>query len=289
MRLDKILVPTDFSEEANNALAVAVDIAKESGASISLLHVLDVPVVGHYDSLDIMSSNDGGDDPQMYKAYMMRLMEVTHEKIAKVKEKYNEVEIVEHIVFDSLAKHLDSFIAKDETDLIVMGSKGASGVEEILVGSNTERVIRSVKAPVLTVKNKVEGSFNPANIVFASNFMKISEKAIKSLKTIQGLFDAKVHFVKVITPNTFETTPDTMKTMNNFAKEHDFVDYTVNAFNYYSEEEGIRSFAESIDASMIILTTHGRRGLAHILWGSIAEEVANHSVLPVMTFNEHFK
>ncbi len=288
MKIEKILVPTDFSEEANNALEVAVGMARTSGASISLLHVLDVPVVGHYDSLDIMSPHDEGDEASVYKHYMMQLMKVTKHKFDEIKEKYEGVSIQEHVVFDSLAKHIDDFIAKNDTDLIVIGSKGASGLEEILVGSNTERVIRRVKAPVLTVKHHEEG-YQPKDIVFASNFMNVSEKAVASLKSFQNVFEAKLHFVKIITPNTFETTSDTHGSIKKFAEYFDFKNFTVNSYNYYSEEEGIRAFAESIDADLIALTTHGRTGIAHLLLGSIAEEVANHSVTPVLTFNEHFK
>jgi len=288
MKFEKILVPTDFSDEATNALGVAVGIARESGASVSLLHVLDVPVVGHYDSLDIMNPHDEGDDGGIYKHYMMQLMKTTKEKFEAIKEKYSDIDIQEHVVFDSLAKHLDSFVAEDNTDLIVIGSKGAHGLEEIFVGSNTERVIRRVKAPVLTVKYNEE-NYKPKNIVFASTFMNVSDKVVASLKSFQNQFNATVHFVKIITPNTFETSTDTHNSIKKFAEYFDFKHFTVNSFNYYSEEEGIRSFAESVKADLIALTTHGRTGISHLLLGSVAEEVANHSVIPVLTFNEHFK
>lgn len=288
MKFEKILVPTDFSEEATNALEIAVGIARTSGASISLLHVLDVPVVGHYDSLNIMNPNDEGDDGGIYKHYMMQLMKVTKAKFDDLKEKYSDVVLQEHVVFDSLAKHIDSFIAKDNTDLVVIGSKGASGLEEVLIGSNTERVIRRVKAPVLIVKHK-EDNYTPKKIVFASTFMNVSDKAVASLKSFQNAFDAQINFVKIITPNTFETTNDTQDTIKKFAEYFAFKNFTINSFNYYSEEEGIREFAESIKADLVALTTHGRTGLSHLLLGSIAEEVANHSVTPVLTFNEHYK
>ena len=61
-------------------------------------------------------------------------------------------------------------------------------------------------------------------------------------------------------------------------------DYTINVFNDVSEEEGIIYFADSIDADLIAMATHGRTGFAHVLAGSIAEEVVSHSRRPVLTF-----
>lgn len=287
MKFEKILVPTDFSKEATNALGVAVCVARTSGATISLLHVLDVPVVGHYDSLSIMTKNKKG-DKSVYEHYMMRLMQVTKDRFQKIKDQYPDVTIQEHVVFDSLAKHVENFVLEQNTGLIVIGSKGASGLEEVLVGSNTERVIRRVKAPVLTIKDENK-NFNPKNIVFASTFINVSEKAVQALKSFQESFDSTLHFVKIITPNTFETSSDTHKSIRQFAEKFGFEHYTPNAFNYYSEEEGIRSFAESIDADLIAMTTQGRTGIAHLLFGSIASELVNRSVIPVLTFNERFR
>ena len=100
---------------------------------------------------------------------------------------------------------------------------------------------------------------------------------------------AELVFVKIITPNTFETTPDTLKLIKEFAEKNSFEDYTAEVFNYYTEEEGIRAFGQEIGADIIALSTHGRTGISHLLFGSIAEEVANHASIPVLTFNEKQK
>jgi nucleotide-binding universal stress UspA family protein len=72
--------------------------------------------------------------------------------------------------------------------------------------------------------------------------------------------------------------------METFAKKLKLENYTLNIFNDYSEEEGIIRFSESINADMIAMATHGRKGFAHVLVGSIAEDVVNHAKRPVLTF-----
>lgn len=291
MEIKNILVPTDFSEEANKALNYAVEVAKITGAAITLHHVIDTPVAqeAHGDGIGGFGGSGNDDETAIFKAYMDKLVEMTQAKFTELKGKYEGVTIKDHVVFDSMQKHISEFVTKDETDLIVIGSKGAQGIYELFVGSNTEKVIRLAKAPVMTVKLDSKQDVTFKDIVFASNFKDVSQKAVDALRTFQQAFGATVHFVKVITPNAFLSTPDTLKKIDDFAKQHGFDNYTANTINHYSEEEGIRAFAEKINADLISLITHGRTGFAHLILGSIAEEVANHAHMPVLTFNENFK
>ena len=72
--------------------------------------------------------------------------------------------------------------------------------------------------------------------------------------------------------------------MEKFAKKLGLKNFTINIFNDITEEEGIIYFAESIDADLIAMATHGRTGFAHVLAGSIAEDVVGHAKRPVLTF-----
>jgi nucleotide-binding universal stress UspA family protein len=72
--------------------------------------------------------------------------------------------------------------------------------------------------------------------------------------------------------------------MQEFAKKLMLKNYTINIFNDLSEEEGVIYFADSINADLIAMATHGRTGFAHVLAGSIAEDVVSHSKRPVLTF-----
>lgn len=74
------------------------------------------------------------------------------------------------------------------------------------------------------------------------------------------------------------------KTLQEFAKKLHLGNYTVNVFNDYSEEEGILHFADSIEADLIAMATHGRTGFAHVMVGSIAESIANRSKRPVFKY-----
>uniref|UniRef100_UPI0030ECFB68 universal stress protein n=1 Tax=uncultured Cyclobacterium sp. TaxID=453820 RepID=UPI0030ECFB68 len=173
-------------------------------------------------------------------------------------------------------------IAEVKADLVIMGSKGSSGLEELLIGSNTEKVVRHSDCPVITVKEKISADAIK-KIVFASDFSDNSKKVIKKLKYLQELLGAQIRLVKINTPNSFEKTIVSMKNIKDFIKENKLENAEIDIFNGDSEEEGINEFAEFVNADMIAMATHGRTGFLHLLGGSIAEDVVNSSKKPVWT------
>ena len=164
-----------------------------------------------------------------------------------------------------------------------MGSKGTSGLEEMLVGSYTEKVVRNSDIPVLVIKTEVE-DFKIENIVFASNFDQKSKVAFQKILNFASLFNARLHLLKINTIHNFEITKESSDAIRNFINDYDLGDYTLNIYNDVSVELGILNFANVIDADVILLNTSGRRGLAHLFTGSIGEDLANHAKLPVITF-----
>ena len=113
---------------------------------------------------------------------------------------------------------------------------------------------------------------------------KNEEKFSKIVVEAQKMYNAKIHLVRVNTPGDFQRDRIAKDYMDKFAKKLGLKNYTINVYNDLTEEEGIIYFAESINADMIAMATHGRTGFAHVLAGSIAEEVVNHAKRPVLTY-----
>ncbi|MCC5943423.1 MAG: universal stress protein [Bernardetiaceae bacterium] len=284
MNIQNILVPTDFSDCADNALGHAADIAKKTDANITLLHIIDVPETSYKDYTGVInnqSTNSFSEAP-----HMLALIRLTQKKIKERKEQYPDINIEEKIYFDKVHRQVHTFVEGNDVDLVVIGSNGVDGLDEVLIGSNTQKVIRNVKVPVLVVKGEKK-SFVPKNVVYASDFSESSGKGMDLLKYFQEIYGTTLHLVKIITPNTFESTSASRERMRQFAERTGLKEdgYTINIFNYYTEEEGILSFAEEAKADLISLVTHGRSGFSRFLMGSIAENVSNHSSVPLLTFN----
>lgn len=278
--MKSILVPTDFSEQANYALDFAYSIAKKSGGQIKLLNVVEAPHGTSFNAMGEVVTPDDTDTVlfiQLRNSIKQRLHELaTHAK-------YKDVAISTDVEVGSAYGHISRAIADHEVDLVVMGTQGASGLKEVLVGSNTEKVVRRAKCPVLTVKSPVEAN-SIKNVVLATNMKVNHEQLVREFNKLQQLFNATIHIVSINTPADFETDRFYKQEMKKLAEKYSLQNYTFNVYNDKVEDDGIIYFAEEINADMIALGTHGRTGLSHLLSGSIAEDIVNHSKRPVWTY-----
>src|SRR5690606_38381883 len=178
---------------------------------------------------------------------------------------------------------INTIVSGSKVDLIVMGTGGHSGLDKVFLGTNTEKVVRRSQCPVLSVKQK-PARVDFKNIAYATSMSKDEEIFSKIVRRTQDLYKSTVVLVRINTPANFQRDAVVMKYMQDFAKKLQLKLYTLNVYNDPSEEEGIAYFADSIDADLIAMATSGRTGVAHVLAGSIAEDVVTHARRPVLTF-----
>ncbi len=272
--MKKILVPTDFSECAENAVEVAANLAKKMDARLYILHVMDIPVYDRNDSFSSYADAAEG-------IFWMKLVKKRFGELFK-KPYLEGVNAIEVLQFDGVYDTITTQAEEHGIDLIVMGSHGDTGAHEVFIGSNTEKVVRLADCPVLTVKNRHE-SFNLDNVVFASNFLGEAKENFERLFNFIKAFDAHVHLVKVITPDHFESTPYTEKLIEEFVNEWKLTKYTTHIFNERTVHAGILEATKRVGANMIAMETHGRSGFARFVYGSQTESIVNHADVPVLS------
>lgn len=278
--MKSILVPYDFSEEADYAFELAQELATKAACNLKLIHIIEVPTSRSFNTMGEVSMGENFID----KIYMIDLVNKRKEQFKKLEEAHasKPYKFSTNLSFGNPYAGISGEITEIEADLVVMGSKGSSGLEEILIGSNTEKVVRNSECPVITVKGQVSPS-SIKKIVFASDFGDNNKKVIKKLKVLQELLGAEIRLVKINTPNSFEKSIFSMEKISAFIKSNKLENAGIDVFNADSEEEGINEFADFVDADLIAMSTHGRTGFLHLLGGSIAEDVVNSSKKPVWT------
>ncbi|AVI49710.1 universal stress protein [Pukyongia salina] len=273
-----ILVPIDFSDYSEHALEVAAKIAKRHGASLVALHMMGL-------SQAVLTKDDS---QEVFEAmYYMKLADKRFEEFLD-RDYLKGLEIQTTVQNYKLFHEIDSVAQEFNADLIVMGSHGSSGLREVFVGSNTEKVVRTSEIPVLVVKNRM-GDEPMNKVVFANNF---DEENVNSFLKAKKLFDdlrVEMQMVYVNTPGDgFRSTQEMEEKVSKFFLKAELDGtYTMNDVNYYnaySIEEGIFTYSNKVNADLIAIPTHGRKGLAHFFSGSISEDLVNHSDLPVITF-----
>jgi nucleotide-binding universal stress UspA family protein len=246
-----------------------------------LLHVVEQPTEG---SFNVEGQTALSDDMEE-RLYTLKLIEKSKaqlNEIASIAENVG-VKVKTELRIGNAFHGIHNIIVNHHVDLVVMGTSGKSKFEEVLVGSNTEKVVRYSKCSVLTVHEK-PNDINFKNIVYATSLSDREKLFARVVMKAQEMYGSTIHLVRINTPSIFQPDHVVKKAMGVFASNLRLKNYTINTFGDYNEEQGIINFAASVKADMIAMATHGRTGIGHILAGSIAEDVVNHASKPVLTF-----
>ncbi|MEM6361909.1 MAG: universal stress protein [Bacteroidota bacterium] len=276
--MKKILVPTDFSEHAIYAVDFAAQLTKKMEAELILLHVVEDSSVNSVRFTGEVELPDMQD-----RLFILKLIEKATADLQGAVKRYSEIPIKQEIRIGNPYHSIREIITEHNVDLVVMGTHGTNNFTEALVGSNAEKVVRHADCPVVTLRQHVE-NVDFDNIVFATGLNDEDDTCMLVVRNFQTFFNAKIHVVRVNTPNNFEADRISLPALKEYAEKCGFENYDTHVYNDVSEEEGIMHFAEMIDADMIAMATHGRTGFAHLLTGSIAEDVVNHAKRPVLTY-----
>jgi nucleotide-binding universal stress UspA family protein len=262
--MKRIIVPCDFSKPAVHAFRFAVDVAAQSGGEVHLLHVIEVPVLK--DSA-VLSFEDG-----LFKELRAEAIIEMHTLASGVPD---NVRVIHAVRFGSVHKIIPIYVSAAAGDLIIMGTHGASGLREFFVGSNAEKVVRTSAVPVITVKDNYSGPVK--RIVFPCTLENEQQEELAAkVRALQQFFQTQLHIVWINSPLYPERDGNVKERLEAFAERFGFENYTVNVYHDMNAEAGILGFARQVDADMIAMGTHGRRGMDRVLNGSMAEDIVNH-------------
>lgn len=278
--MKKILIPVDFSKASITAFDVAFDVAKRYGAEIIAMNVVEEITTESYRITGEWHKADWQD--RIYTFELLKKAKAQLEKLVK-EPKYSAVKITGELRVGNPYHGITTIITEKKVDLVVMGTKGHTKLEEMVIGTNTEKVVRLSRCPVLTVHKK-PATTEFKNVVYATAMSKDEEVFSRIVKRTQQVYDSTIHLVRINTPSNFQRDSVSKDALQKFAKKLGLKNYTINVYNDTGEEEGIIYFAESINADLIAMATHGRTGFAHVMAGSIAEDVVGHAKRPVLTF-----
>lgn len=187
--MKNILIPTDFSNNADHAISYALNVFKCERANFYFLHAYADEVYGPYHKVDAetfekQKKNIADDSEDKLNKLVTETQTKTHNPL----HKYEAVP-----AFESLVDALNNFADLKNIDLIIMGTKGKTASSKITFGSNTVQVFKYVKCPVLAVPDQYDYS-QPKKILFPSNYMiPYKRRELKLLDILAGEFKAEIH------------------------------------------------------------------------------------------------
>ncbi|MFM9944026.1 MAG: universal stress protein [Bacteroidia bacterium] len=273
-----ILVPTDFSKNANHALKYAIELAKKENAKILLLHAYQTTYVAP-------------DVPYQYAAAIFGVAQELAEKKLKsqlLKTKAQGVQCESLNIEGSIVHTITEVAEKKKPYLIVMGTKGASGFAEVIIGSNTAQVIEKAKCPVIAVPEKTKLS-TIENISYATDYHKSDIDALKRLVEIAKWFDASITILHVADQSLgYDDDEDFMikfkkkvSSKIKYPKIHYKLIYGRNVV------KDLEAYIKTGKPDLFAMSMHHRNLYEKLFGTSTTKKLAYHTKVPLLAF--HYK
>lgn len=277
--MKKILIATDFSENAKNALEAAMYIAQKSDTLLVLLHVINPE--------QFYTVNTDGEfkDASSDNNYKDHLLQIAGQRMEKLIEEYKLTNAIGKIEEGNIPKVIHEYVAKEEVDLLVIGTHGTSAYEEMLFGSNTDKIIRISPCPVLVMHQKAE-NFKLDNIILATDLKDNEENVMVQLKKIQELFQSTIHLVYINTPVNFYNTRRIQEMKDAFVAKYELKEYQFTIYDDYTAATGIGHFSDDIDADVIAIASHHFGDLLDQATSAhVTDVVVDETKRPVLAFH----
>lgn len=298
--IKRILCPVDFSEATPFALTPAVSLATEFGAELVLVHVLDYPYP------HVGPVVQGFDIEDYYSAMEDKAAEQLDGLIDEDVREFAPVRTV--VRRGSAFREIVRLAEEESPDLIVLPTNARTGLDHVLWGSVAEKVVRLAPCPVMTVSPRQEQprAFGGERVLYATDFSKGSEHALETAVSFARHYEAELLMVHVVTVWDYDPANPEWR-FPPIPSEH--VDEIETQGRQRLDEAGntvsdgglkvrtmlVRGFDPGLEivrtaddeaADVIVMSTHGRTGVSHLVIGSTAEKVVRHANCPVLTVKQ---
>jgi nucleotide-binding universal stress UspA family protein len=292
IRVEKILVPTDFSESSREALCYAGALAERYKSKVLLLHVMES------DMMEPLRAVEGGQDlttklktdREEYLENLMKLDEVAG------------IEVESRIVEGPPAYEIIEAAEDYGADLITIGTQGLTGPQRVFFGSVAERVVRTAPIPVLTVRCPEHGFVDCTigrrhvtglkNILMPTDFSEASAYAARYATALAGEYGARLHLLHVVSISATgrdkeslesEAILEAQKAIEKFMEDRLAGLEVVRDVKTGTPFQEIVGEARKREADLIVTGTHGRTFLKYALLGSVASKVVRKAPCPVLS------
>jgi len=271
----KILIPTDFSVQAEFAYLMVKRLEEKIATDIHFLHVLNVP-----DSVSMDSAGNIQTCGEIDVQFVVQQKEIAERKLANLKVLYGE-RINSHLVLGKTIDAILDFSNSNHFDLIVMGTKGSRGLKETLSGSETQIIARKSKTPLLSLMCD-RSDLQIRNILLVHNFSNPLSEDLKLMHKLIKAFDTKIHLLQITSGNVALEKTKVELDMAKFADLNGITNYECHLINDKDVENGVVHFNQMINMDIICIGTHGKGGVFH---HSATEKLINHLFKPIISFH----
>lgn len=269
-----IIVPTDFSPVAVNALNYAADMALSINASIMLLHIYQIPVAVTDTPLILVSVDE-------LKAEAEKKLNKVREEIEHISS--GKLQVFTEARLGNVTEEIEEIGKRIQPFAVVMGTTGQSAVEQVIFGSNTLSVIKHIKWPVICVPTGKEYGSGIKKIGLACDFREVAETVpTDAIKEFAAQFNAEFHVLNIhyqeMPQELTEQTAVLQSALTDLNPQYHFI-------RHKDVEDGIHEFAETNNLDLIISVPKKHKLLEGFFKKSSTKRLIYQSHIPVMTLH----
>ena len=274
--MHKILVPTDFSKNATKAITYASEVAQKTGATIYLMHSIEPTI-----NMATMQTDSSKPKVVSERTSMLKFSGDS------VKALYPGVKVLTHLSGGSTLDSILHFSEKENIDMIIMGTTGASGLKKLFMGSVAAGTIAKTIIPVLTIPASYSVE-EPDAILFATNHFEKNKNILKKIMDMSKLFYAAVHVV-VFKEKDGEKYADLIYNEEQLNDYLSFLKETFPTVIFKGKllegddfEMSIEQYSEEQGIDIITMVTYPKSFMERLLQKSVTKQMAFHSTIPIL-------
>ncbi|WP_117883104.1 universal stress protein [Aureibaculum luteum] len=279
--MTNILIPTDFSENSWNAIAYSIKYFEKSTCNFYILHV--TPIINYASGETPPLPFSGSIEKELLKQSKSDLQDLLN-RIKKIdlNPNHNFITIPSYDYFiDSIRGQID----KKKIDLVVMATKGASGIKKIVIGSNTGDLITKVKIPVMVIPEKAIFKV-PKEIAFPTDYnIFYHTKIISDILEFSKKHDTIIRVVHVAKKNE-ELTQFQLENKEYLDEVLSTINHSFHRISNKKIEAGIECFVESRDIDMIFMVAKNLTLFQQVMFKPTVEEISYRTKIPFIVLHE---
>jgi nucleotide-binding universal stress UspA family protein len=274
--MKKVILPTDFSYNAYNAISYAMNLLKDEEATFYLLNTY-TPAIYQTEYLLHSPGQIGLGD--IYQSESINQLEELQKQLQK-EFKNPKHTIITHSAFNILVDEVSSMVANEEADMVIMGTQGATGAKEIFLGTHTVHVIKKATCPVIAIPADFDYE-TPIEILFPTDFeVAYSEEQLKALLDLAELHKSRIHVIHI--SSGYDLTEIQSE---NKAKLEKILEKIPHLFHDLPNQEiitGINNFQLKNKMNMLVMIQNKHTFLESLFIEPVIKKIGFHVSIPFM-------
>lgn len=277
--MKRILFPTDFSEAAANAFLYVLNYANVFNAEVVVLHVYDLPVVDMpplpETSQEIFEAVEFNSF-EKFKAELGNLHKIASEN------NLEHVTIKNVLNYGDLVYNINQLCKEESIDVVMMGTKGATGLKEVFLGSTASGVMQNADVPVIAIPASTK--FSPVKaILFTTQYHDKDNDALLKTIEISKQLQARVYCVYITNTDDPDDIEERVEEWQIYYRDENISFFKIPGNDV---EQSLLDFSENQNIDLIVMRSHKRGFFEGLFHSSLTKKMMYHSTVPLLIYKD---